>query len=126
MTGRRYVQDERILKRKTLYTIITLFVFVVFFISSGLINIHNFQKSAVVAVERELTEHFIKQGEQIEKFLSADYSLDQIEIGVKTNKDSYNVVASITNSFWETYTGLNLFIKPRLKIVNIYRGNIGT
>ncbi len=56
-----------------------------------MINIHNFQKLAVVAVEKELTDHFMRQGEQVEEFLSADYSLDPIEIGVKTHKDSHYV-----------------------------------
>jgi hypothetical protein len=109
------------LKRKTLYAIIGLFVFVAIFISSGLINSRRFQKSAIVAVKRELSKHFIKQGERIEKFLPSDYSLDQIEIGVKTNIGSYYVVASVTNSFWETSTALNLFIKPRIEIVNVYK-----
>jgi hypothetical protein len=107
--------------RKISYSIIALFILAILFISSGLINIHNFQKPAVVTVENELTEHFIRQGEKVEEFLPADCSFDQIEIGVKTNRNSHYVVASVTNSFWETYTGLNLFIKPRIEIVNVYK-----
>jgi hypothetical protein len=114
------------MKRKKTYSVIALFIFTILFISSGLINIHHFQKMAVVAVEQELTEHFMRQGEQIEEFLTADYSLEHIEIGIKTHRDSHYVVARVTNSFWETYTGLNLFIKPRIEIVNIYKEKIKT
>ena len=103
--------------KKIVIAALFVFCFLILFVGLGL-N-HGFQKRAIEEVKLELAEHFKNKGEEIISFSEADYSLEMIEIGVKTNKQSYYVVTGVVNSPWVVYTGLNLLIRPRIEIISI-------
>jgi hypothetical protein len=99
--------------------VIAIVCFAVLFVCAGLFNHGNFQKRAITSAEQSLTEHLSKRGEQVEEFMAPDYSLGQIEIGIKTKTNSYYAIVGVNNSYWVEHTGLNFIIKPSIQINNL-------
>ena len=110
-------------------TFIILIVVLLIIISVGLFNVHNFQKRAIADAEIIIQKHISKQNENLLKFVNSDYSSffvipDLIEISAVTNKNTYYVELFVTNSRWETMTALNIFARPKLKIMDIHIRNL--
>ncbi len=100
--------------------LIGIFVFLFFiFVGIGLLNHKNFQKHAKLEAEVLLKEYFSNRNENLVRIDSPDYTIDQIELGAVTDKNSYYVILFVTNSFWVTGTALNLIIEPNLIIHHI-------
>ena len=115
---RKYMDDKKIIKRSVVI-LLAVIMLVMFSFGVGVFTIQQFQNRGRQEAYIFLEKYFAERGEKITRYISADYSIDVLEIWLITDKAAYSFDFGITNSWFVQFSFLNLIVTPKMKLLRI-------